>query len=53
MYVSKYKEDKLFIKFYNVVASTGYIMLLNRELNALVSKIKRPKERLYAYCVKD
>lgn len=47
MYVSKYKENKPFIEFYNVVAPTGYIMALNKELNALVSKIERPKERLY------
>ena len=48
MYVSKYKENKPFTEFYNVVAPTGYIMALNKELNALTSKIERPKERLYA-----
>ncbi|WP_220738632.1 hypothetical protein [Leuconostoc miyukkimchii] len=49
MYVakSKYKDNKPFIEFYNVVAPTGYIMALNKELNALVSKIERPQERLY------
>ncbi|BAX71513.1 hypothetical protein [Leuconostoc mesenteroides] len=48
MYVAKYRGNKPFIEFYNVVAPTGYIMALNKELNALVSKIERPKERLYA-----
>ncbi|MGO2137424.1 MAG: hypothetical protein ACTH3J_00300 [Leuconostoc mesenteroides] len=48
MYVDKYRDNKPFIEFYNVVAPTGYIMALNKELNALVSKIERPKERLYA-----
>ena len=48
MYVSKYKENKPFTEFYSVVAPTGYIMALNKELNALTSKIERPKERLYA-----
>ncbi|WP_394455231.1 hypothetical protein ACF0HZ_07470 [Leuconostoc suionicum] len=48
MYVAKYRNNKPFIEFYNVVAPTGYIMALNKELNALVSKIERPKERLYA-----
>lgn len=48
MYVSKYKENKPFIEFYNVVAPTGYIMALNKQLNQIVSKIERPKERLYA-----
>lgn len=48
MYVCKYKENKPFIEFYNVVAPTSYIMALNKELNALVSKIERPKQRLYA-----
>ncbi|MGO0154947.1 hypothetical protein ACTL31_05060 [Leuconostoc mesenteroides] len=46
MYVAKYRDNKPFIEFYNVVAPTGYIMALNKELNALVSKIERPKERL-------
>ncbi|KMY78107.1 hypothetical protein WZ78_00720 [Leuconostoc mesenteroides subsp. dextranicum] len=48
MYVAKYRDNKPFIEFYNVVAPTGYIMALNKELNALVSKIERPKQRLYA-----
>lgn len=48
MYIAKYRDNKPFIEFYNVVAPTGYIMALNKELNALVSKIERPKERLYA-----
>ena len=48
MYVSKYKENKPFIEFYNVVAPTGYIMALNKQLNELVNKIERPQERLYA-----
>ncbi|KAA8367890.1 hypothetical protein [Leuconostoc carnosum] len=48
MYVSKYKENKPFIEFYNVVAPTGYIMALNKQLNQLVNKIERPKKRLYA-----
>lgn len=47
MYVSKYHDNKPFITFYNVVAPTGYIMALNKQLNELVSKIERPKERLY------
>ncbi|QEA58930.1 hypothetical protein FGL74_04005 [Leuconostoc koreense] len=42
------QEIKPFTEFYNVVAPTGYIMALNKELNALVSKIERPKQRLYA-----
>ncbi|CUW19059.1 hypothetical protein PB1E_0156 [Leuconostoc gelidum subsp. gasicomitatum] len=48
MYVSKYKENKPFIEFYNVVAPTGYIMALNKQLNELVGKIERPEQRLYA-----
>ena len=48
MYVSKYKENTPFIEFYNVVAPTGYIMALNKELNKIVSQIERPQERLYA-----
>ena len=48
MYVSKYKENKPFIEFYNVVAPTGYIMALNKELNQIVNQIERPQERLYA-----
>ncbi|WAM38248.1 hypothetical protein [Leuconostoc pseudomesenteroides] len=48
MYVSKYKENTPFIEFYNVVAPTGYIMALNKELNNIVSQIERPQERLYA-----
>lgn len=48
MYVAKYRDNKPFIEFYNVVAPTGYIMALNKELNVLVSKIERPKQRLYA-----
>lgn len=53
MYVakSKYKDNKPFIEFYNVVAPTGYIMALNKELNALVSKIERPQERLYEWFI--
>lgn len=49
MCVSKYKENKPFIEFYNVVAPTGYIMALNKELNQIVSQIERPQERLYAW----
>ena len=49
MYVSKYKENKPFIEFYNVVAPTGYIMALNKQLNQIVSHIERPQERLYAW----
>ncbi|MDM7645659.1 hypothetical protein N2F28_05910 [Leuconostoc falkenbergense] len=48
MCVSKYKENKPFIEFYNVVAPTGYIMALNKELNQIVNQIERPQERLYA-----
>ncbi|MGY3702223.1 hypothetical protein [Leuconostoc gelidum] len=48
MYVSKYHDNKPFITFYNVVAPTGYIMALNKQLNELVGKIERPQERLYA-----
>ncbi|MGY3743666.1 hypothetical protein [Leuconostoc inhae] len=48
MYVSKYKENKPFIEFYNVVAPTSQIMALNKELNVLVSHLERPQERLYA-----
>lgn len=48
MYVSKYKENKPFIEFYNVVAPTSQIMGLNKELNTLVSHLERPQERLYA-----
>ena len=48
MYVSKYKENKPFIEFYNVVAPTGYIMALNKQVNQIVSQIERPQERLYA-----
>jgi len=47
MYVSKYKENKPFIEYYNVVAPTGYIMALNKQLNQIVSQIERPQERLY------
>lgn len=49
MCVSKYKENKPFIEFYNVVAPTGYIMALNKELNQIVNRIERPQERLYAW----
>lgn len=48
MCVSKYKENKPFIEFYNVVAPTGYIMALNKELNQIVNQIERPQDRLYA-----
>lgn len=47
MYVSKYKEDKPFIEFYNVVSPTSYIMALNKEINQTVSQIERQQERLY------
>lgn len=48
MYVAKYRDNKPFIEFYNVVAPTGYIMALNKELNQIVSQIEQPQERLYA-----
>lgn len=48
MYFSKYKENKPFTECYNVVAPTGHIMALNKELNQIVSRIERPQERLYA-----
>ena len=46
MYKLKYREKKAFGKFYNVVAPTNYIVALNNELNAIVSKIERPHARL-------
>jgi len=49
MYVAKYRDNKPFIEFYNVVAPTGYIMALNKELNQIVSQIEQPQERLYAW----
>lgn len=47
MYKLKYREKKAFGEFYNVVAPTNYIVALNNELNAIVSKIERPRARLY------
>lgn len=47
MYKLKYREKKAFGEFYNVVAPTNYIVALNNELNAIVSKIERPHARLY------
>lgn len=47
MYKLKYREKKAFGEFYNVVAPTNYIVALNNELNAIVSKIERPYARLY------
>lgn len=49
MYVAKYRDNNPSIEFYNVVAPTGYIMALNKELNALVSKIEQPKQRFYTH----
>lgn len=46
MYKLKYREKKAFGEFYNVVAPTNYIVALNNELNAIVSKIERPHARL-------
>ena len=48
MYKLKYREKRAFGEFYNVVAPTSYIVALNNELNAIVSKIERPQARLYA-----
>ncbi|MGR8826344.1 hypothetical protein N2E09_01820 [Leuconostoc citreum] len=45
MYKLKYREKRAFGEFYNVVAPTSYIVALNKELNAIVSKIKRPQTR--------
>ena len=45
MYVAKYKHNKPFSEFYNVAAPTHRIMTLNKELNAIVSRIKRPQTR--------
>ncbi|MDI6667398.1 hypothetical protein QMA56_06710 [Leuconostoc falkenbergense] len=46
---NKYRyENTPFIEFYNVVAPTGYIMALNKELNQIVSQIERPQDSLYA-----
>lgn len=47
MYKLKYREKRAFGEFYNVVAPTSYIVALNNELNAIVSKIERPRARLY------
>ena len=47
MYKLKYREKEAFGEFYNVVAPTNYIVTLNNELNAIVSKIERPHARLY------
>ena len=46
MYKLKYREKEAFGEFYNVVAPTNYIVALNNELNAIVSKIERPHARL-------
>ena len=51
MYKLKYREKRAFGEFYNVVAPTSYIVALNNELNAIVSKIERPQPRLYAQSV--
>ncbi|WP_312980711.1 hypothetical protein [Leuconostoc falkenbergense] len=45
MYDSKYKENKPFTELYNVVAPTGYIMALNKQLNQILSQIERPQGR--------
>lgn len=47
MYKLKYRENRAFGEFYNIVAPTSYIVALNNELNAIVSKIERPRARLY------
>jgi len=51
MCVSKYKENKPIIQFYNVVAPTDYIMALSKQPNQIVSEKERPKERLYAWYI--